>query len=413
MSESYKPLFNRTYLKVILWVVAIAIVLLSSSGSDRNDYITVQQIDQQPVYFVSLDKRDTLELQFIYRLGAALSSEKQLMHRLLEDLITEQLDSEASQQLLGSMQARTSVQLLDDRLTIYLSLPTKALSDHQQLTALPGRLTRLLDEADRNVDLEHRWNRLEAELYLQNKKPEANLLHHFGELIDSRSGVHPIQKFPSYFDSVINNRELTIALYGPQSKLIAQAVASQLPGYQTSIPLATPALTPARRTLPSMGNTPYVLTGTTLKGRQSDEFAKQLLAVRTLQALLKNQQQLKYRLIWKPLDNSGYLTMMLHGSRLPTDPEQLQGVYDDLQTGLDTALIDSTRDALQKQFKQRMEQQEAQLGMLNAIAFYQLPVDYMPRFSQTLDKVDNNDVLRLVKQYLNSKQSHFIYLPAL
>ncbi len=413
MAEPYKPLFNRTYLKIILWVVAIAIVLLSASGPDRTEYIAIQQHDTQPAYFVTLDKRDSLEVQLIYRLGAALSGDQQLMHRLLENLVTEQLNSGAANAYLAQLQARVGVQRKEDRLTVQLSIPATALDDHQRMAALPEQLTQLLLAVNLNADLETRWNRLDAKRYLQNQDPEALLLEQFGNILDQPSGVHPLQQFAAFYTRVINTGQLTLALYGPEAKLITQAMASRLPGYQTSIALPQPALTPARQRLNATGNSAYLLSGTELSGRQDGDFAAQQLAVQTLQAALQAQEQFKFRLIWKPLDMRGYLAMMLHGAQLPDSAQRLQPVYDELFARVDDALIERTRHALQTQFAQRMVQQDSQLALLNSIAFYRLPLDYMPRFAERLNTVDNAQVKAQIRAFLDLQQLHFIYLPAL
>lgn len=412
MSDSHSPLFNRTYLKAIFWIVAIVIVLLSASGKDNNDYISIQKTDARPVYSVTLNDSPSLQLQLIFRLGAAISTDQQLMHKLLQQLIEQQLDSPEASRLMQPLQIRNNVQLQDDRLTLQLTIPASFLDDHQRLAELPQQFIQQLRDINLNGTLEQRWNRLEAERYLQQKDPEQHLLSVFGELISSEPGVHPLQRFADFYRSRIDITQLTIVLHGPQAGLIAQAIGKQLPDYQSNIALANVDIPPIQERLTASGNTPYSLAGMKVPGRQQDGFLKELLAVRTLQVLLDNQQDLKYRLQWKSLDNSGYLAMMLHGSRLPRNPAQLKQQLAPLLLQLDDDLIDQTRSALQDRFQQQMEQQEAQLALLSSIAFYRLPLDYMANFQNNLSQIDNQAIRQRLGEYLNTEQLHFIYLPA-
>lgn len=412
MSDSYAPLFNRTYLKVVLWIVAIAIVLLSAGGKDNNDYISIQQADARPVYSVTLDDSPSLQLQLIFRLGAGISSDQQLMHKLLLQLVEQQLSSTEALQLMQPMQIRHTIQLQDDRLSLQLTVPTNFLNDHQRLAELPQQLIQQLRQADLNSTLERRWNRLEAERYIQQKDPEQYLLSVFGELITSDPGVHPLQRFADFYRSRIDITQLTIVLHGPQAGLIAQAISKRLPDYQSNISLAQVDTPPVLEQLSALGNTPYSLAGMAVSGRQHDDFLQELLAVRTLQLLLDSQQELKYRLQWKSLDNSGYLAMMLHGSRLPHNPSQLKQQLAPLLLQLDDDLIDQTRSALQDRFQQQMEQQEAQLALLNNIAFYRLPLDYMANFKNNMSQIDNQAIRQRLSEYLDTERLHFIYLPA-
>lgn len=412
MSDSYPPLFNRTYLKAVFWIVAIVIVLLSAGGNDSNDYINIQKADSRPVYSVTLNDSPSLQLKLIFRLGAAISTDQQLMHKLLLQLIEQQLDSAEASRLMQPMQIRNNVQLQDDRLTLQLTIPASFLDDHQRLAELPQQFTQQLRDINLNGTLEQRWNRLEAESYLQQKDPEQHLLSVFGELISRGPGVHPLQRFADFYRSRIEISQLTVALHGPQAGLIAQAIGKQLPDYQSNIALTSVAIPPIQERLTASGNTPYSLAGMAVPGRQQDGFLKELLAVRTLQVLLDNQQDLKYRLQWKSLDNSGYLAMMLHGSRLPQNPAQLKQQLAPLLLQLDDDLIDQTRSALQDRFQQQMEQQEAQLALLNSIAFYRLPLDYMANFQSNLSQIDNQAIRQKLGEYLDTERLHFIYLPA-
>ncbi|WP_432471567.1 hypothetical protein [Amphritea sp. HPY] len=412
MSDSYAPLFNRTYLKAVFWIVAIVIVLLSAGGNDHNDYVSIQKADSRPVYSVTLNDSPSLQLQLIFRLGAAISTDQQLMHKLLLQLIEQQLDSAEASRLMQPMQIRNNIQLQDDRLTLQLTIPAGFLDDHQRLAELPQQLIRQLRDINLNGTLEQRWNRLEAESYLQQKDPEQHLLSVFGELISHGPGVHPLQRFADFYRSRIEISQLTVALHGPQAGLIAQAIGKQLPDYQSNIALTNVAIPPIQERLTASGNTPYSLAGMAVPGRQQDGFLKELLAVRTLQTMLDNQQDLKYRLQWKSLDNSGYLAMMLHGPRLPQNPAQLKQQLAPLLLQLDDDLIDQTRSTLQDRFQQQMEQQEAQLALLNSIAFYRLPLDYMANFQNNLSQIDNQAIRQRLGEYLDTERLHFIYLPA-
>jgi len=411
MSESYKPLFNRTYLKAILWIVAIVIVLLSAKGNNSTDYISIQKNNSGPVYFVDLDDAANLQLQLIFPLGAAITQDQQLLHQLTLDIAEQQLALFETEPKFQPLKLRSNILHHEDRLTIKLTIPKTELDNHQLIADLPQAVIHQLHNANTGIDLEARWNRLEAAQYLQRKDPEKQLLKAFGDQISS-SGIHLLQRFNDYFRNSFNIAALSVTLDGPQSPLIAQAIANRLPGYQNSISLPEPIVAATTLRLSPVGNTPYSLAGRALPGRQQTNFAQELLTIQTIQSLLQ-QSGLQFRLVWKSLDKRGYLAMMLHGQNTPADLQQLQQQLQPMTTKLDTALIEATRSKIIERFRQQMAQQDSQLSLLNSVAFYQLPLDYMAQFEATLNQVDSQSVAKLVTDYLDTDQLHFIYLPAL
>ncbi len=413
MADTYKPMFNRTYLKVLLWIVAIAIVFLSASGRDTNRYLEIEKVDAKPVYFTEPDNINDLSVQMIFGLGPALSDETKLLHKLLAKRLQRALNSNAVSHLLSPFQARLQLSLQDDRLTLLLSLPPHDLPA-DQLRQLQQQLLQQLADTDMNSNTEAEWARLKAELYLENQSAENQLLSAFANTLNDNSSVHPLQRFPSWARNVLGSHNLALAISGPDAADTAQVLAEQLPTDDavSTEQLRSPGLQ-QRQTLPATANEPYALAGLALPGRESNSFMAQLIAVRSLQRTLPDlQPEVSTRLLWKSLGLQGYLALLFYGQHPPADTAELTPLNQRLLNSTDDDVIDTTRETIKDNFLERMSEQQAQLGLLNTLAFYRLPPDYISSFADRLASTSDTEVKEQLKMMLNTNNQQFFYLPA-
>lgn len=414
MADTYQPMFNRTYLKVLLWVIAIAIVLLSASGRDTNDYLDIQRIENKPVYFTDLNDAADLSVQMIFALGPALNDQQKLLHKLLAKRIQHTLSSQEVAEQLAPLQANIQLSLQDDRFTLLLSIPANRAINTDQLTHLQQHLIKTLSRSDLNTGTEAEWARLKAEQYLENQASENHLLSVLTATLTDDSSVHPLQRFSAWANNTLSTDNLYMAIHGPDAATAAQALAAALPARQQ---FAAPRLASQgliqRQTLPATGNEAYTLIGQKLPGRQSENFTAQLIAVKSLQrALPAIQPEVSSRLIWKSLDRQGYFALLLYGQRPPADTDQLAPINKRLLAATSDDLIDATRTMIKDNFLQQMSEQPAQLALLNTLAFYQLPLDYISGFATHLSDTGNDQVREQLNNMLNTNEQQFIYLPA-
>ena len=411
MADTYKPMFNRTYLKVLLWIVAIAIVFLSASGRDTNRYLSIEKTANKPVYFTEPDDTETLSVQLIFGLGPALSDEQKLLHKLLSRRLQQTLNSATVNNLLSPAEASLQQTLQDDRITLLLST---AATDADQLNRLLLQLLQTLNNSDMTRGTEAEWNRLKAELYLENQSAENRLLSAFTDTLSDNSSVHPLQRFPAWARNVFSNHNLTLAVSGPDAEAAADALAGALPFRELAEQtLSTSASFQQRQTLSAIGNEAYALAGLPLPGRQSDSFMAQLIAVKSLQQTLAAlQPDVSTRLLWKSLDQQGYLALLFYGQRPPADTSALTQLNRRLLETTDSDIISATRENIKENFLERMSEQQAQLGLLNTLAFYRLPTDYISGFADRLANTSDEAVLEQLQTMLNINNQQFFYLPA-
>ncbi|BBB24739.1 hypothetical protein [Amphritea japonica] len=411
MAESKSPLFNRTYLKIIIWVIAIAIVLLTAGQNRSPDYLTIDRYENSPLYSTQQNDATYLQIGLLFRTGAAISNEEQLLQTLLLQTIQQRLNNFAEQPLFTRLEAHLKAEATPDRIKISLAIPAKYNAQPQDILKVTRSLLQQLQEFAPPETLEQRWNRLEAELYLSQKDPENQLLNQFFNQIAGPTSVHPIQRFSGFYRNSISPTTLTLTLQGPELETLPQLLSSLLPGYQSGSNLLTTAISPEFQQLKPTGKQSYLLTGQALPGRQQENFALELLAVRTLQQLLNQPGVPESRLLWKSLDKQGYLAIILHGSKISAD-SRITPIMQSVLGQLDDRLIDATRTQLQDNYKQQMEQTDAQLGLLDTIAFYQLPVDYLASFEKQLTRTDNQHVRELITQLLTGPNQYQLLLPA-
>ncbi|WP_271272716.1 hypothetical protein [Aliamphritea hakodatensis] len=411
MADTYKPMFNRTYLKVLLWIVAIAIVFLSASGRDTNRYLNIEKTENKPVYFTEPDDAEILSVQMIFGLGPALSDEHKLLHKLLSRRLQNVLISPSVTRLLSPVQASLQQTLQDDRLTLLFSTRT---TDTDQLNQLLPQLLQALNNSDITTATDAEWNRLKAELYLENQTAENRLLSAFTGTLSDTSSVHPLQRFPAWARNIFSNHNLTLVISGPDAAAAARILAEDLPSQELARQtLSTPASFQQRQTLPTIGNEAYALAGLSLPGRQSDTFMAQLIAVKSLQQTLPAlQPDVSTRLLWKSLDQQGYFALLLYGQRPPADTSALTQLNRRLLEATDSSVISATRDSIKESFLERMSEQQAQLGLLNTLAFYRLPTDYISEFADRLADTSDEAVLDQLQTMLNTNNQQFFYLPA-
>lgn len=414
MADTYQPMFNRTYLKIMLWVVAIAIVILSASGQDNNDYISVQQQENKPLYYVNLADNNNLELQLIFALQAALSDQQKLLHSLLSQRLQQHLETPAVNDLMAPLQAWPSVTLQDDRVTLHLSIPAQQNIEADALNRLVRGVLQSINNTDLKSGIDDQWARLKAEQYLQNQDAENHLFSRFSDTLSNDSSVHPLQRFSAWFRNRLSSPYLSMVIYGPDAEFAAQTLApvlEDLSDFKPSRLDSTPLY--QQETLPAIGNQAYSLAGRALPGRQSDSFIAQLLAARSLQQVLPSlQPRTSARLLWKSLDQTGYFALFLYGDQPPRNQQRLGRLNDQLISAVDDDLIEATRSSLKESFLQRMSNQQAQLALLNTLVFYRLPVDYMPDFAAQLEATDNAAVSEQIASMLNPSELQFFYLPA-
>lgn len=411
MAESKPSLFNRTYLKIVAWIIAIAIVLLTAGQNRSPDYLKIERYETTALYSIEQDDAAYLQIGLLFRTGPAINSDQQLLQTLLLQTVQQQLDSIAEQALFTRLKVRLGAQATPDRIKVSIAIPKKYSAQQEDIKKVTESLIQQLQDYFPRGDIEQRLNRLEAEQYLSQKDPENQLLNHFFNQLVAPASVHPLQRFAGLYRSNINPATLTLTLQGPDLEALPQILSSLLPGYQTRSTIAATTIAPGFRRLKPKDNQSYLLTGQGLPGRQQSNFALELLAVKTLQQLLTQPGLPESRLTWKSLDKQGYLAMILHGPKVSADL-RVKALMQSILDRLDDQVISTTRNELLDDYNKQMEQTDNQLSQLDTIAFYQLPVDDLARFEKQLTQAENQQVKDFITHYLTGSEQYQLLLPA-
>lgn len=411
MAESKPSLFNRTYLKIVAWIIAIAIVLLTAGQNRSPDYLKIERYETTALYSIEQDDAAYLQIGLLFRTNAAINSDQQLLQTLLLQTVQQQLDSIAEQALFARLKVRLGAQATPDRIKVSIAIPKKYSAQPENIKKVTESLIQQLQDYFPRGDIEQRLNRLEAEQYLSQKDPENQLLNHFFNQLVAPASVHPLQRFAGLYRSSINPATLTLTLQGPDLETLPQMLSSLLPGYQTSSTIAATTIAPGFRRLQPKDNQSYLLTGQALPGRQQDNFALELLAVKALQQLLQQPGLPESRLTWKSLDKQGYLAIILHGPKVSAD-SGVKALMQSILNQLDDQVISTTRNKLLDDYNKQMEQTSNQLSQLDTIAFYQLPVDDLSRFEKQLTQAENQQVKVFITDYLTGSEQYQLLLPA-
>lgn len=415
MAESKPSLFNRTYLKIVAWIIAIAIVLLTAGQNRSPDYLKIERHETTALYYIEQDDAAYLHIGLLFRTSAAINSDQQLLQTLLLQVVQQQLDSIAEQALFARLKVRLGAQATPDRIKVSIAIPKKYSAQSENIKKVTESLIQQLQDYFPRGDIEQRLNRLEAEQYLSQKGPENQLLNHFFNQLVAPASVHPLQRFSGLYRSSINPATLTLTLQGPDLETLPQMLSSLLPDYQSSYQVSSAitatTIAPGFRRLQPKDNQSYLLTGQALPGRQQDNFALELLAVKTLQQLLQQPGLPESRLTWKSLDKQGYLAIILHGPKVSAD-SRVNDLMQPILDQLDDQVISTTRNKLLDDYNKQMEQTSNQLSQLDTIAFYQLPVDDLARFEKQLTQADNQQVKDFITDYLTGSEQYQLLLPA-
>ena len=259
MAEAYQPLFNRTYLKVILWVVAITIVLLNWHERQRVAALIPWQWQQGSTEVRALNHDNKGSEVWILSFAPGAMAEAQAGTAALADtMLQERLPGGASHWFLDRQMA-FSTQLTQEHWQIQLQLPDD--EDHRQ-QAIAGLQQLFSPTAD---DQQHTG---QARLRLL---AQANLLASRGEALATQGSLlalypdHPVSRplygsraslatvnastvdhFVSQFWQTAPQQLLLLGdLDESQAKQLAQQLLAKLP-QQAMVAQAAPALPSAR-----------------------------------------------------------------------------------------------------------------------------------------------------------------------
>ena len=382
MSEPYQPLFNRTYLKVLVWLSAFAVLYLATMGSREPDYLELNSAEKLPIYWVENESEQTNVAVLLPTGGALTRSEKQL-----QTLLAQVLENQMAAQVLPEG-IEYQLQQAPDQLIL-----TFQWQDQDELPNWSSLFSGLLSSVEAS-----RWQpvleKLKARDYLQSHKTNNQLLNRYFQHLTGAELSDPLALLNSRYQSMLNNARFFIS--GNDSDELAEQLMDQPPRLVPSTrPDRNIASSQLEKILPSGNDRRYhLLVGAEIPVRNSADFIVHKLAAHTLQnALAQTSTSLKfeYRQLWSSLEDVGYRALLLHAD------QPLDNLMQALENRITPELAENSRDQVISQWKERMTEERNQISALQQVAFYGLPADTLNTYSERLGNVEISDIVKLAK----------------
>ena len=395
MAEEYKPLFNRTYLNLLVVGSALAIFLLTYSSRNESVFFEVDHYPDSALYTLEYDS-DRRQLDLLLPTHTALSSNDQLLQQLMLQIL------QARSQGL-SLEPGQGVEFsrYQDRLELHLSWP-----EEQNIPDIAAILEHL-GQPVAWQDWKSTFARLKAKQYLNSQDTESRLQARFFDLLSDNPDADPLRRLSHRFSQMFEQPRFVLS--GPDLEAGIEQLTQSLhyPPRTELAPATQPALQSQLRE--SAADKRYHLAlGMQIPPRQSSEFARYRISAQLLQDLLSQQgagMGLEFRMRWAALADRGYQLLILHSD---SDP---QGKLSKLQQQLTAERLEQSRDKLIKGWLSKMETPDKQAAALRSIAFYRLPAESLQQYVGQLQAVAADDLLKLARQGLQAERQISILVP--
>ncbi|MDF2182429.1 hypothetical protein [Neptuniibacter sp. CAU 1671] len=392
MTNGYRPLFNRKYLTALIWFCLIAILILTSLGTDDPEPGEIQIESTQQIYWLE-QADEPLTLTLIFSTPAAIHPHQQLLQALMQEVIRTRLQPFTHPDFSYHLSAQ-----LDG-----ISLSFSWLNDRNipPLVAILSALRQPLDPLRWATPLET----LKAESYLNNQTVEQNLLNQFFSVFPAPAASVLEQLEPTYARSM---HTPAISLTGEGAE---QAVA-QLPPLRAtelvSLPEAT-AFPSDQITLDPTDQNFHLLLGSGLPGRLDQSYLVQRWATQLLQDLLVEYRSmhpdLKYRLLFHLGRSTGYRAMLLHS------PEHPAAILQQLTAAATQEKAEQSRSTLLDTWQSSTTEPLRQRQLVAQLSHYQLPVDQVEKEIERLSDLDPQLAVDAVRAALQSRAQFSILRP--
>ncbi|MFP8968147.1 hypothetical protein ACKC9G_16325 [Pokkaliibacter sp. CJK22405] len=169
MAEPYKPLFNRTYLKIIVWVVAIVIVLLQWREHQRRDALIPSTWKSGATDVVSLTQKNSdSDVWILTYSPGALAETHSGTAAVARDTLEARLAQGAHRYFLDK-EIDFSTQLTQENLKLIVQLPA---DDEHRKAARDGLKALITPSPDDSQHAREAQTRLLAEAHLFAGQPD-------------------------------------------------------------------------------------------------------------------------------------------------------------------------------------------------------------------------------------------------
>ncbi len=428
MATEHKPLFNPLYLKALIMILPVLIVVLAALGPEAASYPEIRHSKTQPLYWIEQPDRPDNELRLLLPTAVALDPEQRILHQTVAALLQQRLHQPALQALLAPEQ-HSQVAVLSDHLQISLRWPAG-----EKLPELDPIL-QALQQTPESDAAAAALARTRAQAYLEGQDPAQRLLNRLQQQLQQQ--IRPSAASTISTDEVLQQYHRLFAqaplliLGAPNAEQLAEQLNSadtfdgvaaserSRPGRHTGQHQGTP-VHPVKLQLSDARLPAMYLLGASMPGREAEDYAAQLLSIRSLQRALERRPDTAghYRLVWQQSRDSGYRALILDGrpTRAQAPEEaQLTAVAPVNEGGaavsridnavidpavINAGLIDETRQLLLQQLRAQLQTPQGQLDQLATLAFNNLTGQRLETLVDQLQAVPGDDIGPRIAHYL-------------
>jgi hypothetical protein len=382
--QKYKPIFNRTYLKYLGFVVAIAIILLSEKPAKPIDQIIQLENSAINLGVLQIDEDYPDRLLLSFNSTPALSVEAKTNRKLMYQALNK------SAQNIKSIH---SVLWTQDRLEIEFRWPQEQ----------PLQIKSAFAELERSSHLfntQQTRKLIAAELYLNNQAPDNAALQRLDNrlsraLPNSENLRQVLSASPKAI--LFTDKDLT----GIQVIAIDQQLTQLFHSPARKLTSSTP-WQPFEETIKHRSNMHQLLIATELAQISNENSALELLSAIVLGDLLKtsvSELNVNYRLLRQPIFEHGYQAILLDSEHTLTNNDLFKIKKSIAKQAIDEALI-SAKNRLIEHYNVLSENPDRLFKLYSKKYFYGLSTQSASEYEAQLDTITTENIRSKINQLL-------------
>ncbi|EPJ48613.1 MAG: hypothetical protein OFPI_28980 [Osedax symbiont Rs2] len=384
--KEYRPIFNRSYLKYLGFVVAIAIIFLSERPPQPLEQPLLVAQSKSGLRLLQIDTLQQHRLLLSFNSNPALTPSEQRQR---------QLSYQALRKSISDNQYVKTVLWTLDRLEIELRWP-------------PGTDISIADTLRLLVDNSYRYNSAAAEkliaaqYYLQSSQPQQLLLNSFNQsLASDYHGDGRLQQLLSKRPSA-----LLFTAHSDQTQLASdldRQLTALFPLPRTEFPMLV-SWQAKHRVLDTRNAQNSFLSAVQLEklsdGRDQVELLSNFVLSRYLQAQ-SDYKTVDFRLIRQPIYDRGYQLLII-SSATAIAPQLLQQISSEIASLSPGQLEDHllmVKEQLLQQYQSLLEDRERLLKLYSKKQFYQLNTLSRSEYAAHLDTIDAEQISAQIRNF--------------
>jgi hypothetical protein len=392
----YKPLFNRTYLKYLGFVVAIAIVFLSKKAPSPIDQPSPIENALSSLQVLVVEDIDKQRLLLSFPTFPALTPQSKIERRV------------AYQNLQSKIESIPKLHALlwtYDRLEVELRWVNDSNDANISIAAI---LNNLFNDSYKS-DSEQQRKLIAAEYYLESKKADNALLATLDKSLASQyQSPTLIPQILSISPSalLISDKDISGNFFKDVDKQISSLFSKQSAQIPQSYDWRATSSSIKLR-----NNRHNLLIASELKQTSNQQNKLELLANFVLSEILKKELQgkgIQFRLIKQQIFSRGYQSVMLSSSDIMTD-SLVSLIENKINNSTFDKELASVKKRLIEQYRLLADNPERLYKLYSKKQFYRLSTESASQYESLIDDITSEQIRAHMRRFV-SEPTHTIFL---